>query len=202
MDAQKFGAFVAAVRKEKHMTQAELASKIQVSDKAVSRWERGLGFPDINTLEPLADALGIGVLELVKSEKIETQEIQYKEAEVVLADTIKAADNQRRLERKQERKFIVITVGIIVLLSLFTVLMDNLGWSVQNVVFTSIGVILPIVCLIAVAVFVIIGIIRRIMGKPCKQIWITIFIFAAVLILFFFAFLYWDYLLFRDSNVR
>ena len=57
MDAHKFGAFVARRRKERNMTQADLASKIQVTDKAVSRWERGLGFPDINIIEPLADAL-------------------------------------------------------------------------------------------------------------------------------------------------
>ena len=50
------------------MTQAELAGKIGVTDKAVSRWERGLGFPDINTMEPLADALGISLLELMRSE--------------------------------------------------------------------------------------------------------------------------------------
>ena len=55
-------------RKQLGMTQAELAEKINVTDKAVSRWERGLGFPDINTLEPLADALGIEVVELMRSE--------------------------------------------------------------------------------------------------------------------------------------
>lgn len=59
MDAKVLGSFIAAHRKENHMTQAELAKKIHVTDKAVSRWERGLGFPDINTIEPLADALGI-----------------------------------------------------------------------------------------------------------------------------------------------
>ena len=42
------------------MTQADLAKKLQVTDKAVSRWERGLGFPDINSIEQLADALGLG----------------------------------------------------------------------------------------------------------------------------------------------
>ena len=53
------------------MTQSELAEKIRVTDKAVSRWERELGFPDINTLEPLADALGITLIELMQSEKAE-----------------------------------------------------------------------------------------------------------------------------------
>ena len=66
MDAHKFGAFVARRRKERNMTQADLASKIQVTDKAVSRWERGLGFPDIHIIEPLADALEVSVLELMK----------------------------------------------------------------------------------------------------------------------------------------
>ena len=70
MDAHKFGAFVARRRKERNMTQADLASKIQVTDKAVSRWERGLGFPDINIIEPLADALEVSVLELMKSERM------------------------------------------------------------------------------------------------------------------------------------
>lgn len=50
MDSKKFGEFIATIRKEKGWTQAELAEKISVTDKAVSRWERGLGFPDINTI--------------------------------------------------------------------------------------------------------------------------------------------------------
>lgn len=62
MDAKKFGAFIADRRKQQHMTQAELAGQIGVTDKAVSRWERGLGFPDINTMEPLVDALGVSKL--------------------------------------------------------------------------------------------------------------------------------------------
>ena len=71
MEAKKFGQFIAGIRKEKKMTQAELAGKIHVTDKAISRWERGLGFPDIQTLEPLAQALGISVLELMRSERQE-----------------------------------------------------------------------------------------------------------------------------------
>ena len=67
MDAQKFGTFIAVCRKEKNMTQADLSAELQVTDKAVSRWERGIGFPDINTLEPLADALDVSVLELMRS---------------------------------------------------------------------------------------------------------------------------------------
>lgn len=73
MDAEKFGAFVAQCRREKNWTQAELAAKLQVTGKAVSRWERGRGFPDIQLLLPLANALGVSVLELMRSEKMEEE---------------------------------------------------------------------------------------------------------------------------------
>lgn len=71
MDAEKFGAFIAGARKEKNMTQKALAERLHVTDKAVSRWERGLGYPDIHTLEPLAAALGVGLLELLHGERSE-----------------------------------------------------------------------------------------------------------------------------------
>ena len=71
MDNRSFGQFIARLRKEKNWTQAELAEKLHVTDKAVSRWERGIGLPDINTLEPLAEALDITVLELMRSRRLE-----------------------------------------------------------------------------------------------------------------------------------
>ena len=67
MDAKRFGAFISERRKEHHMTQADLAGKVGVTDKAVSRWERGLGFPDINTMEPLAEALDVSLLYFVSN---------------------------------------------------------------------------------------------------------------------------------------
>lgn len=65
MDAKTFGAFLAQVRRAQGLTQAELAEQLHVTDKAVSRWERGVGLPDINTLEPLADALGLSLADLM-----------------------------------------------------------------------------------------------------------------------------------------
>ena len=53
MDNQKLGIFITELRKEKGLTQAQLAQKLNVTDKAVSKWERGVGFPDIKLLEPL-----------------------------------------------------------------------------------------------------------------------------------------------------
>ena len=74
MNAKIFGNFIARCRKEIGMTQAQLAEKLNVTDKAVSRWERGVGFPDISTLEPLACALEMSVLDIMKSEEITVKE--------------------------------------------------------------------------------------------------------------------------------
>ena len=95
MNAEKFGAFVASCRKEQHMTQLELAQKLQVTDKAVSRWERGKGFPDISLLVPLSEALDISVLELMHSEKMEKREERFT-SEDVKGMMVKAADSPFR----------------------------------------------------------------------------------------------------------
>ena len=68
MDNIRFGAFVAQLRKEQGLTQKELADRLNVTDKAVSKWETGKGFPDVKLLEPLAQALGISLVELIRGE--------------------------------------------------------------------------------------------------------------------------------------
>lgn len=82
MDPEKFGAFVALCRKEKNMTQLELAQELKVTDKAVSRWERGKGFPDISLLVPLAEDLDITVLELMNSERREKRMEDFSEESI------------------------------------------------------------------------------------------------------------------------
>ena len=61
MDAGKTGKFIAEKRKAMNMTQNELAEKLHITDKAVSKWERGLSFPDISILIPLAEILNISL---------------------------------------------------------------------------------------------------------------------------------------------
>lgn len=74
MDREKTGALIAAARKARGLTQKELAERLHISDRAVSKWERGAGFPDVSLLEPLADALGLSVLDLLRGEEQETLE--------------------------------------------------------------------------------------------------------------------------------
>ena len=70
MDKYVTGAVIRRLRESRKMTQEELAERIHVSGKAVSKWETGHGFPDVSLLEPLADALGISVIELLSGEDV------------------------------------------------------------------------------------------------------------------------------------
>ncbi|MCC8150637.1 MAG: helix-turn-helix domain-containing protein [Lachnospiraceae bacterium] len=74
IDMQKTGSFIAACRKEKGWTQKQLGEQVGVSDRAVSKWERGKSFPDISLLEPLGDCLGVTVSELLAGQHIEAEE--------------------------------------------------------------------------------------------------------------------------------
>jgi DNA-binding XRE family transcriptional regulator/desulfoferrodoxin (superoxide reductase-like protein) len=70
MDKYVTGAVIRKLREKKKMTQEELAGKLFVSSKAVSKWETGQGFPDVSLIEPLAKALDISVIELLSGENI------------------------------------------------------------------------------------------------------------------------------------
>ena len=111
MDAEKFGAFLQARRRELGMTQVELAEKLYVTAKAVSRWERGVGFPDIKLLQPLADALDVSIVELMHGEKIE-KELSREEASTLVTDTVQQIETQRQLNWK--RKLLLYTGYVLI----------------------------------------------------------------------------------------
>ena len=69
------GSVIRALREKKKLTQSALAEKIGVSDKAVSKWETGKGLPDISLLEPLAAALGVSLIELMRGEPVQNQNV-------------------------------------------------------------------------------------------------------------------------------
>ena len=73
LDKAAFGRFLAQLRREKGMTQKELAATLYVSDKAVSKWERGLSVPDISLLVPLAEQLNVTVAELLQGRWVEEE---------------------------------------------------------------------------------------------------------------------------------
>ncbi len=76
------GAVIKLLREKKHMTQSELAEKLCVSDKAISKWETGRGFPDIILLEELAKALGVSVPELLSGNSVENTNVSANMSKV------------------------------------------------------------------------------------------------------------------------
>ena len=79
MDPTLTGRFIAELRREKGWSQKELAERLTVTDKAVSRWETGKGFPDTSLLKPLGDALGVSVGELLSGGRLTGGENEMKE---------------------------------------------------------------------------------------------------------------------------
>ena len=68
VDQIKIGRFIAELRKEQSMTQRNLAEKLGVTDRAISKWENGRGMPDVSLMKPLCEILGISVTELLNGE--------------------------------------------------------------------------------------------------------------------------------------
>lgn len=81
MNKQQFGNFIAENRKAAGLTQKDLAAQVHVTDKAVSKWERALSYPDVTLLEPLAEALGLGVEELMACRRMKVSEEKKEEVE-------------------------------------------------------------------------------------------------------------------------
>ena len=75
MDAKKTGELIAARRRELGLSQEELAARLHVTDKAVSKWETGRGMPGIEALEPLAEALGLSVSEILGGRRLTAEEL-------------------------------------------------------------------------------------------------------------------------------
>lgn len=169
MDATKFGKFIAELRKENHMTQMQLAEKLHVTDKAVSRWERGHGFPDINTIEPLAEVLGVSVLEIMRAERTTFTTVSNKEAEAVLIDSFEMVRKQRKMERRNAAKIIIGIASVVAMVFLI----DNIGWL------GFFGACIPVICLMGGIFLLFTAFYRRKNKLPCLQ---TV-IFAIVLLL-------------------
>ena len=92
MDQVKIGRFIAQCRKEKNLTQAQLAEQLNLTDRAVSKWETGKGMPDASIMPDLCELLGISINELFSGERVLTD--NYKQ---------KAEENLLRIKKEAER---------------------------------------------------------------------------------------------------
>lgn len=104
MDQIKTGKFIAKMRREKHLTQRQLADKLSISDKTVSKWECGNGMPEISLMLPLCEILDISVNELLSGERLDEKVYQMK-AEENMMNLIK--------EKEESRKNIILSVIVV-----------------------------------------------------------------------------------------
>ena len=95
MDQIKIGRFIAACRKRANLTQLQLADRLGITDKAVSKWERGITMPDTSIMLELCDILGISVNELLSGEKINMENDNQKNEQLLL-------DMAKELEKKNK----------------------------------------------------------------------------------------------------
>lgn len=116
MDQIKTGKFIAQVRKERKLTQKQLAEQMNISDKTVSKWERGGGFPEVSLIQPLCEVLQINVNELFSGERLTDADYRRK-----------AEDNMMELmkEREESKKKLILAtvVAVITILAGCTLVM-------------------------------------------------------------------------------
>ena len=95
MNQIKIGEFISLQRKKNNLTQAALAEKLGITDRAVSKWERGKGLPDVSLMLDLCDIFGITVNELLSGEKIDMENSNQKNEQLLL-------DMAKELEQKNK----------------------------------------------------------------------------------------------------
>ena len=111
MNSQKCGVFIADLRKEKNLTQKDLANELKVSDKAISRWETGKGFPDVDSLQSLSKFFGITINELLAGEKAETKTIEEIAEENIISAIVETEKN-----KKTKKSTIILSIIVAFLL--------------------------------------------------------------------------------------
>ena len=113
MDQIKIGKFIAECRKNANLTQMQLSEKLGITDKAISKWERGISMPDTSIMLELCDILGISVNELLSGEKIQMENNDQKNEQLLL-------EMAKELEKKSKTiwnaMWTIMTVSIIGLL--------------------------------------------------------------------------------------
>ena len=142
MNQEKIGKFIAKCRKDKKMTQTELAEKLGVTDKSIGNWENGRNMPDLSLFKPLCDELGITINDLMSGEKISKEKYQEKFEENIV--------NTIDYSTKQTSKYhltislILVIFGLFIAMSAVIMFPSESSWgsiySVFGIVIFVIGI--------------------------------------------------------------
>lgn len=126
MDTQKIGAFIAENRRAKGLTQEQLAEKLGVTNKTVSRWETGKYMPDLSLLKPLSEELGITLNELLSGESIKSEHLE-EQAETNILNAIDYSKEKLQNVHKRNSLFLMI-LGIAISFSSFIMFQTESSW--------------------------------------------------------------------------
>ena len=181
MDLDKIGKFIALNRKNKGLTQEQLAEKLGVTNKTVSRWETGKYMPDLSLLKPLSEELGITLNELLSGEKIEEQKI-VENMEKNIINTIDYSNKKVENEHKKI-SIILMILGAIISISALTIFDKESSWC-------------SIYSIIGIIIFVM-GLVRELKKfKKIQKVVIGVVLFIGIFGIFYIA----DYLGVKTNN--
>lgn len=160
MDQIKIGKFIASCRKEGHMTQAELAEELCISDRAVSKWETGRSMPDSGIMLELCELLNINVNELLSGEKIMTESYDKRVEENLLAMRREIEERDKRMLRLETLLTLPTIIVGIILIVLAVLLVMPIWLRIALVAFT--------VAMILVVGFIAVGIEQKAGYYECE----------------------------------
>lgn len=127
MNQEKIGKFIKKLRKEKKLTQSELATKLGVTDKSISNWENGKNMPDLSLFKPLCEILGITINDLISGEKLNKDNYQEKFEENII-NTIDYT-NKKVTNKNNIIGITFITFGIIIAITAMTIFPSESSWG-------------------------------------------------------------------------
>ncbi|MGN1370735.1 MAG: DUF4825 domain-containing protein [Candidatus Coprovivens sp.] len=142
MNQEKIGKFISECRKNKKLTQSELAEKLGVSDKSISNWENGRNMPDLSLFKGLCEELDITINDLISGEKVSQDKYQEKLEENIIS-TIDYT-NKRVLQKNNYISIILIIFGIMISISAMTIFPSESSWgsiySILGCIISLIGI--------------------------------------------------------------
>ena len=118
MDQNKIGKFISEVRKEKKLTQEELANQLGITKNAVSKWERGISMMDMSLLIPVCDILEISITELLNGERIDKESLK-EQTENAIKNTLDYTDKKIKKNKIKHILFTILIIGILIVVCFF-----------------------------------------------------------------------------------
>jgi transcriptional regulator with XRE-family HTH domain len=129
MDNEKMGQFIAELRKSRQMTQKDLAEMLNISDKAVSKWERGLSSPDISLLSPISDIFGITASELLNGERNSSESRVNDDESITVVSVLEYCKKNSKITMELVQNISAAVFTILILIGISVVSIVNVAVS-------------------------------------------------------------------------